>query len=83
MGSQSNGMAVAGMISGIGIVLAILIAFVGIILGIVGLILSIVGRGRATRTGIGGGQAMAGIITSAIAIVVGIANIALAYALLT
>lgn len=81
---QSNGLALAGMICGIvSIVLSLLIAFIGIALGIVGLILSLIGRGRATRTGVGGGQATAGIITGAVGIVVGIANIALFVALFT
>ena len=71
------------MICGIAsIVLSLLIAFIGIALGIVGLILCLIGRGRATYTGVGGDQAMAGII-SAVRSVVGIANIALAAALFT
>jgi hypothetical protein len=81
---QTNGLALAGMVCGIvGIVLAILIAFVGIILGILAIVFSAIGRTRALATGIGQSQATAGLITGGIAIVVGIINIIAAVALFT
>jgi hypothetical protein len=81
---QTNGLALAGMICGIvGIVMAILIAFIGIILGILAIIFAAIGRQRAVATGVGLGQANAGLITGGVAIVTGIINIALAVALYT
>jgi hypothetical protein len=77
-------LALAGMICGIvGIVLAILIAFIGIILGILAIVFSAIGRNRAMATGVGQGQATAGLITGGIAIVVGIINIIVAVAIYT
>ncbi len=64
-----NGMALAAMICGIlGIVVAILIPIGGFVLGIVGLILGLVSKQKATVTGIGLGQANAGVWTGAGAI---------------
>lgn len=73
---QTNGLAVAGLVLGI---LAIVGSWVPVLnaisalLGIVGLILAIVGLAKHRKYGSGKGMAIAGIVLSALAIVVSIA----------
>ena len=68
---RRNGLALAGMILGIvGLVGSIF--FVGAIVGVVGLILALVGFSAAKRTGTGRGFATAGIVTSVLAIIIGL-----------
>ena len=70
-----NGLAIGSLVLGIvGVVVGFFVAFVGIIAGVVGLILGIIAR----RRGLNRGMVLAGIILSAIAIVIGIIGIILA-----
>ena len=67
--AAQNGMALASMIVGImGIVVALLIPIGGFVLGIVALVLGLVSRSKAAQTGVGLGQANAGVWTGAGAI---------------
>ncbi|MEU6014532.1 DUF4190 domain-containing protein [Streptomyces sp. NPDC047515] len=66
-----NGLAVAAMVLGV-ISLMTSIVFVGGLLGLIGLILAIVGVKTTKRTGTGRGNAITGLVTSAIAIVVSV-----------
>jgi hypothetical protein len=77
-GTAQNGLALAGMITGIaGIVLDFLIPIVGILAGAAGAVLGFMGRQRAVQMGgVGAGQATAGIVTGIIAVVLGIIWIA-------
>jgi hypothetical protein len=62
------------------VVMAILIAFIGVGLGIVALIFGLLGRRRAEETGIGRRRATIGRVTGIVAVVGGIVNILIAYA---
>lgn len=64
-----NGLAIAALVLGI-VALPLSLIFVGGPLAVVGLILGIVGVRKAGRVGRGKGMAVAGIVTSAVAIVV-------------
>lgn len=70
----SKGMAIAALVLGIVALIFAFIpllgAFVAIPVGIVAIVLGILARGRAKRTGTGGGLAMGGLITGIIGIVV-------------
>lgn len=76
-GGPNNSAALAAMIVGI---LALLVSWVpfigllGVLGGIVALILGIVGRNRAKVIVVGAGQALTGIITGVLAVLVGIAS---------
>ncbi|MGK4579017.1 DUF4190 domain-containing protein [Kitasatospora sp. HPMI-4] len=67
----NNGLAVAAMVLGI-IGLITSMVFIGGLLGVIGLILGIVALAKARRVGAGRGMAIAGVVTSSIAIVVSI-----------
>lgn len=77
--STNNGMAVAALVTGIlGALMAWLIAIVGLILGIVAVVLGFVARrGGAT------GQATTGIALGALAIVMAVINMIIAYNMVT
>lgn len=64
---KTNGLAIAGMIVGILSILIMCSGFFGTVTGIIGLVLSIVAQNKEKS-----GMGLAGIITSAIAIVTGI-----------
>ncbi|MCX4749974.1 DUF4190 domain-containing protein [Kitasatospora sp. NBC_01287] len=66
-----NGLAVAAMVLGI-ISLIGSVVFVGGPLGVIGLVLGVLALRRARRTGAGRGPAIAGTVTSSIAIVVSV-----------
>lgn len=77
--SGSNGLAVGALVCGI---LALLCGIAGLflitlplafILGIVGVVLGIMGNRRAAGTGVGKGQAIAGIVTGAIGLLAAVA----------
>ncbi len=75
-----NGLAVASLVTGIvGAVFAWLIAFVGLALGVVAVALGAVAR----RNGANTGQATAGIALGALAIVMAVINMVIAYNILT
>ena len=75
-----NGLAVASLVTGIvGAVLAWLIAVVGLVLGVVAVVLGAVARRNGVRTG----QATAGIALGALAIVMAVINMVIAYNMLT
>lgn len=63
---KTNGLAIAGMIVGILSILVMCLGFFGAVVGVIGLVLSIVAQNKEKS-----GMGLAGIITSAIAIVVG------------
>ena len=68
---RRNGLALTGMILGIvGLVSSIF--FIGAVVGVVGLILALVGLSTARRTGVGKGFSIAGIVTSILAIIIGV-----------
>ncbi len=73
----TNGVAVAAMIIGILSLLVAWIPFVGL-LGVVGgflaVVLGLIGRGRAKRVANGGALAITGLVTGALAVLVGIAS---------
>ena len=69
---QSNGLAVAGMVLGIIGLVTLCLYGLGAIPALIGLILSIKGKNRAKETGVGGGMAIAGLVTSIIALVFGV-----------
>ena len=76
---SGNGLAVASLVTGIvGVVFAFLFAIVGLVLGIVSTALGAVAR-RRTRSG----KATAGLVLGIVAIVVSIANMVIAYNVLT
>ncbi|MFD9336936.1 DUF4190 domain-containing protein [Streptomyces sp. NPDC060028] len=66
-----NGLAGAAMVLGVSSLLTSIV-FIGGLLGGVGLVLGIVALTTTKRTGVGRGKAIAGVVTSAIAIVVSI-----------
>lgn len=74
-----NGMGIAGMVLGI---VSLAGGGVTIVMPIVGLILSIIGRNTATEEGSSPGQAIAGIVCNAIALVIYLVVIILYIALL-
>jgi membrane-bound ClpP family serine protease len=71
---QSNAVAVAALVTGIiALLLAFLFAPLGALLAIVAVILGIVGLARAARPGMGGrGQAIGGLVTGGIGLLVAI-----------
>ena len=70
---QTNGLAVAGMVTGICSIGFCWSPFLGAVLGIVGVVLGFVGLGKANQMGgTGRGMAIAGIVTGAIGILVSI-----------
>ena len=70
----SNGLALGGMICGIiGAVVAFLIPIVGLLLGLVAVGLSIPARSRAAASGVGRGQATAGLVLGIAAIALSVA----------
>jgi hypothetical protein len=78
--SGQNGLAVAALLTGIvGIVFAVLFAIVGLALGVVAVGLGVAARRNRTRVG----QATAGVATGAVAIVVAVVNMVIAYNVLT
>jgi hypothetical protein len=78
--SGSTGLATAALVTGIvGAVLAWLIAIVGLVLGVIALVLGLVAR----RNGHTGGQATAGVVLGALAVVMAVINMVIAYNLLT
>jgi hypothetical protein len=78
--SGSDGMALGSLITGIvGAVTAWLIAIVGLLLGIVAVVLGLVAR----RNGGASGQATAGLALGALAIVMAVVNMVIAYQMLT
>jgi hypothetical protein len=79
-----NGLAVAGMVCGVVAVVIAWVPFVavlGLITALVGLALSIPGLARSRRTGSRRAFAIAGIITSACALVLGVLGVVLTVAL--
>lgn len=68
------------MLGILGIVMAILIAFIGVGLGIAALIFGRLGRRRAEESGFGMRRATIGRVTGAIAVVGGIVNFLIAFA---
>ncbi len=76
-GSQSNGMGVAGFVTGlVGLLLSWLIPIGGIVLGALGIILGGVGVSQGRRTGSRTGLATAGIVLGALAVIVAIVVVA-------
>jgi hypothetical protein len=76
---SGNGLAIAALVTGIvGVVFAFLLPIVGLVLGIVSTVLGAVAR-RSTRSG----KATAGLVLGIAAIVVSIANMVIAYNMLT
>ena len=70
---QQNGLAIAGMVVGIASVVLFFLAWIGSVVGVVGLILSILGLNKAKQmNGVGRGMAIAGLVTSAAGILIGI-----------
>lgn len=70
---QTNGLAIAGMVCGILGLVLFWFPYLGIVLGILGLVFGVLGRNRATQLGgVGQGMALAGIVTGAVAVLVGI-----------
>lgn len=70
---QKKGMAIAGMILGIGSIILFWLSWIALIIGIVGLVLSIIGLNKAKKdpANYGGrGMAIAGIICSVIGILI-------------
>jgi hypothetical protein len=77
----ANESALASIVLGIlGVVMAILIAFIGVGLGIGALIFGRMGRLKAEETGIGMRRATIGRVTGALAVVGGIVNFLIALA---
>ena len=75
-----NGLAVASLVTGIvGAVVAWLIPIVGLVLGVVAVVLGVVARRNGVRTG----QATAGIALGALAVVMAVVNMVIAYNMLT
>ena len=74
---QGNGLAIAGMVLGIIGLVGLCIWWLGLPCAIVGLILSCLGKKKSKITGTGGGMATAGIVTSVIALALGIIGIIL------
>ena len=76
-GSQSNGMGVAGFVTGlVGLLLSWLIPIGGIVLGALGIILGGVGVSQGRMTGGRTGLATAGIVLGALAVIVAIVVVA-------
>jgi hypothetical protein len=71
--AQTNGLAIAGMVLGIVSIVLFFLAWIASVVGVVGLILSLVGLNKSKQMGGSGrGMAIAGVITSAAGIVIGI-----------
>ena len=76
-GSQSNGMGIAGFVTGlIGLLLSWLIPIGGILLGALGIILGGVGVSQGRKAGGRTGLATAGIVLGALAVIVAIVVVA-------
>lgn len=65
--AEQKGLSIASLVLGISALLFVCIPFIGIVMGIIGLVLGIIGRKKGAK-----GVALAGIITSSIAIGVGV-----------
>ena len=79
-GRGSNGMATAGLVTGlVGLLLSWLIPIVGLILGVLGVVLGGVARSRNGASG----QATAGIVLGVLAIIASIVFWVIAYNILT
>jgi hypothetical protein len=70
---QTNGLAIAGMILGIASLVLFFLSVFAAIIGVVGLILSFIGLNKSKQMGgTGRGMAIAGIVTSAAGIAIGV-----------
>ena len=75
-----NGIAIAGLVTGILSVVLFWFPFLGVILGLLGAIFGGVGIGKANRVGKGKGMAVAGLVTGILGILAGVAWIFLIFA---
>src|SRR4051812_21368124 len=84
-GKTRHGRATAALIvSIVGIVFAILVAFIGVILGIIGTVLAATARSDIRRRGMAGdGQAKAALICGIVAIVLAVVNIVVRVLIIT
>jgi hypothetical protein len=74
---MSNGLGLAGMVVGI-VAIPFSLILIGVVPAVVGLVLSLIGRGRTTRgRADNGGQALAGVICSAVALAIFVAVLVL------
>ncbi|MGE0546161.1 MAG: DUF4190 domain-containing protein [Kofleriaceae bacterium] len=71
--SRGNGLAVAGLVTGILGLLMCFIPFLGWILALLGIIFGAVGVNKANKGASGKGLAMAGLITGSIGLILGVA----------
>jgi hypothetical protein len=75
-----NGLAVGSLVTGIiGVIFAFLIPIIGLVLGIVSVALGAVARRNGNRSG----QTTAGLLLGVLAIVVSVANMVIAYNIMT